>query len=67
MLLEDEVRILCSCITIIPMLATSVQEVSVQAGSAQLPPPHGLQEMVGVPAVGGGLLDQHTLLWWCRH
>lgn len=63
MLLEDEVRILFSCIAITPILAASVQKVSVQVGSAQRPPPRGLQEMAG----GGGLLDQHTLLWWCKH
>lgn len=33
----DEVRILSSCITIIPVLAASTQTMSGHAGSAQLP------------------------------
>lgn len=52
MLLEDEVRILFSCIAITPILAASVQKVSVQVGSAQWPPPCGLQEMAGGASCG---------------
>lgn len=46
-LTENEVRILSSCATIIPLLAASMQKTSVHAGSAQLPLPRTLQRMTG--------------------
>lgn len=63
MLTEDEVRTLSSCITIIPILAASMQKMSLHAGSAQLPLPRTLRGM----AVGAGrgwraALQAHTAL-----
>lgn len=51
MLLEEEVRILSSCIAITPILAASVQKESAQAGSA-LGLPRVLQEMAGAASRG---------------
>ena len=51
-LTEDEVRILSSCITIIPILTATMQKMLVHAESAQLPLPLMLRGMAGGASSG---------------